>query len=306
MEASGSRLRALAFYDAIGYPPTDAELSLASAPGPIVSPARLWRGRIAFEGREELIAEQERREAFFPRKIRKARRVARLLSRLPGVRFVALCNTTALANARDEGDLDFFVVTRRGSLALARALATTWYALTGSRPGVRATDRDAVCLSFWVDDSALDLARLQLTDDRNQSSASPLSSVNCKLSTSHNDPYFRFWFLSLIPLFDDGVSADLWKANPAIRSRHPHARAWIPSPDLRVKKPLLRLPRLAFFDPIVRRLQERTFSPILKKIRNTDTRVVITPHVLKFHAEDGRASFRDRYHLTCKRYGLEI
>lgn len=284
MEAAESRLRALAFYDAIGYPPTDAELSLASASGPIVSPARLWRGRIAFEGREELIAEQEHREAFFPRKIRKARRVARFLSRLPGVRLVALCNTTALANASDEGDLDFFVVTKCGSLALTRALATTWYAFTGSRPGVRKTDRDAVCLSFWIDDSALDLSSLMLDGD---------------------DPYFRFWFFSLLPLYDDGVSADLWAANAAIRSKHPYARAWIPSPDLRIKKPLLRFPRLAFFDPLVRRLQERTFSPVLKKIRNTDTRVVITPHVLKFHAEDGRTLFRDRYRLTCKRYGLD-
>ena len=284
MEAGAARHQAIAFYDAIGYPPTDAELSLSSVRGPIVSPARIVRGRVAFEGREELIAEQEHREAFFPRKIRKARRVARLLSRLPGVRFVALCNTTALANARDEGDLDFFVITKRGSRALARALATTWYALTGSRPGIRESDRDAVCLSFWVDDSALDLAPLMLDGD---------------------DPYFRFWFLSLLPLYDDGVSVDLWETNVAIRSRHPHARVWIPSPDLRVKKPLLRFPRLAFLDPIVRRLQERTFSPILKKIRNTGTRVVITPHVLKFHAEDGRTAFRDRYREICKQYGLD-
>ncbi|KAA0207002.1 hypothetical protein EDM68_00205 [Candidatus Uhrbacteria bacterium] len=284
MDVRASRLRALAFYDAIGYPPTAVELALASAPGLVEPPMREHRGRITFEGREALVAEHERREALFPRKIRKARRVARFLSRLPGVRFVALCNTTALANARDDGDLDFFVVTRRGSLALARALATTWYALTGSRPGVRNTDRDAVCLSFWVDDSALDLSSLMLHGD---------------------DPYFRFWFLSLLPLYDDGVSVNLWEANAAIRAKHPHARVWIPSPDLRVKKTFPRFPRLAFLDPIVRRLQEYTFSSTLKSMRNTDTRVVITPHVLKFHAEDGRAAFRERYRVTCKRYGLD-
>ncbi len=284
MEANAARLRAIAFYDAIGYPPTDAELSLSSMRGATVSPAREWRGRIVFEGREELIKEQERREAFFPRKIRKARHVARFLSRLPGVRFVALCNTTALANARDEGDLDFFVITHKGSLALARVLATTWYTLTGSRPGAGRSDRDTVCLSFWVDDSALDLSDLMLEGD---------------------DPYFRFWFLSLVPLYDDGVSTELWNANGTIRKAHPRATAWIPSPDLHVKKPWLRFPRFGFLDPLVRWLQERTFSATLKETRNTDTRVVITPHILKFHTEDGRATFREQYRDTCKRYGLD-
>jgi hypothetical protein len=282
MQDDGTRLRALAFFDAIGYPPTPPELALASAPGTIVPPMYLRRGRITLEERGGLVEEHERREAYFPRKIRKASRVAQFLSRLPGVRFVALCNTTALANARDEGDLDFFVVTKKGSLTLARALATAWYALRGARPGVRATDRDAVCLSFWVDDSALDLSPLMLDGD---------------------DPYFRFWFLSLLPLYDDGVSRDLWQSNDAIRSVHPHARPWIVSPNLCIGRPMLRLPRISFLDPVVRWLQERTLSPSLAQIRNVDTRVVVTPHVLKFHAEDGRAAFRETYQQTCARYG---
>jgi hypothetical protein len=283
MEASGSRLRALAFYDAIGYPPTDAELSLASAPGPIVSPARLWRGRIAFEGREELIAEQERREAFFPRKIRKARKVARFLARLSGVRFVALCNTTALAHARDEGDLDFFVITKRGMVMQTRGWATLRYKASADRPGERVLD--PVCLSFFVDETHLDLSPLMLPGD---------------------DPYFRFWFLSLLPLYDDGISSELWKANAHILRQHPHARPWMMSPALTVRAPAFRWPTPVALDPLAGYVHRFLVSPTLRAMANRDTRVVITPHVLKFHAEDGRASFRDRYHLTCKRYGLEI
>ncbi len=295
MDVRASRLRALAFYDAIGYPPTAVELALASEPGSIDPPMRMNRGRVTFERREALVAEHERREALFPRKIRKARKVARFLARLSGVRFVALCNTTALAHANDEGDLDFFVVTKRGAIMQTRGWATLRYKLSSERPGERA--RDPVCLSFFIDDTALDLTSLQLTDDRNQ--------LDDRLpSTAHDDPYFRFWFLSLLPLYDDGVSSELWAANAEILRHHPHARPWAMNPALTVDAPVLRWPTPAALDPLAGYFHQFLVSPTLKRMANQDTRVVITPHVLKFHAEDGRARFRDRYHETCSRYGV--
>lgn len=284
MSVSSPRLRALAFADAIGYAPTEVELSLWSEPGELAPPMRLSRGRVTFEGREELVKEHESREALFPRKIRRARHVARFLARLPGVRFVAVTQTTALAHARDEGDLDMFVITRPGSLALTRVLATGWYALTGARPGARKSERDAVCLSFFIDDSALDLSSLMLPG---------------------GDPYFRYWFLSLLPLYDDGVSSELWSANRAILSQHPHARRWMMNPNLRVERPWLRFPRLVFLNACARRLQNKTMSKGLRELANKDTRVVITPHVLKFHADDARERFRELYRQTCKRYGVD-
>ncbi len=284
MTGSPSRLRALAFADAIGYAPTEAELALWSEPGEIHPPMNAYRGRVTFEGREQLVEDHESRELFFPRKIRRARQVARFLSRLPGVRFVAVTQTTALAHARDEGDLDMFVITRRGSLTLTRSLATTWYALTGARPGARKSERDAVCLSFFIDDSVLDLSSLMLPGD---------------------DPYFRYWFLSLLPLYDDGVSSELWSANKTILSHHPHARRWLMNPDVRVRRPWLRLPRLAFLDGYARWLQDLAMSAALRALANKDTRVVITPHVLKFHVDDGREGFREAYYQNGKRYGLD-
>lgn len=279
-----SRLHALAFADAIGYAPTEAELAAWSGPGPIDPPMNVYRGRVTFIGRESLVEEHERREAYFPRKIRRARRVARCLSRLPGVRFVALTQTTALAHADDFGDLDFFVITRRGSLVLARVLATVWYALLGRRPGARRGKRDAVCLSFFVDDTHLDLSDLMLEGD---------------------DPYFRYWFLSMIPLFDDGISEAFWLANASITSRHPSARPWIGHPAVVVKRPWFRMPGLAFLDPFMRAVQSRILAAPLKALANLDTRVVVTPHVLKFHAEDGRAEIREAYRRTCHQYGLD-
>ena len=281
---SSARLRALAFYDALDYAPTVPELALASEPGDIVSPMKLTRGRLTFEGRESLVSEHEAREAFFPRKIRRARQVTRFLARLSGVRFVAIGNTTALAHARDEGDLDFFIITRAGTIAQTRGWSTLRYKIAGARPGSRASDRDAVCLSYFVDDAALDLSSHLLEGD---------------------DPYFRFWFLSLLPLYDDGVSLDLWRANGAILSQHPHARPWIVSDALRVERPMIRFPMLPWFEPAARWLHGYLISHVLKSMMNTDTRVIVNEHVLKFHADDGRAMYRDRYRQTLKKYGLD-
>ena len=281
MPAPTLRLQAVAFGDAIGYAPTEAELAAWSGPDLIEASLTLVRGRVVFRGSEALVAEHEKREVFFPRKIRRARRVARFLSRLPGVRFVAVTQTTALAHAGDEGDLDMFVITRRGSLTLTRLLATTWYALIGARPGKAA--RDAVCLSFFVDDSHLDLSDLMLSGD---------------------DPYFCYWFLSMLPLYDDGVSRDLWEANATIRAQHPQARPWILNPNLQVQRPWISFPRLAWLDGFARWIQNRSMSQGLRALANQDTRVVVTPHVLKFHIDDGRERIREKYVETCKRYGV--
>lgn len=277
------RIRVLALWDAMGYPPTEAELASVAGFAPLEDPFLLTRGRVTFAGREDLVAEHEAREVFFPRKIRAARKAATWLARLSGVRFVALCNTTALAHARDGGDLDFFVITKSGVLTQTRGWSALRFALAGRRPGSRDAERDAVCLSFFVDDQSLDLAPLMLAGD---------------------DPYFRLWFLSLLPLVDDGVSAELWRANAAIRERHPDAEPWIPHPSLRVPIPGLRIPAFPSLDPLASSLQERAMSPSLKEMRNKDTRVVITPRVHKFHAEDGREAFRDRAAETCLRYGV--
>lgn len=278
-----TRQQSLAFFAALNYPPTPAELDLSSATGPLEAPMKLVRGRLVLEGMESLVDEHEKRRLFLPRKLRVARKAARLLARLSGVRFVALCNTTALGHARDEGDLDFFVVTRTGVVTQTRGWATLWFKLFGKRPGSGSSDRDAVCLSYFVDDSALDLSSHMLPD---------------------GDPYFSHWFISMLPLYDDGVSAELWKTNEKIRALHPNAIQWIMSPDLRVQQPGLRLPAIPGFESAARSLHEAMISPKLKAMRNQDTRVIVNEHVLKFHADDGRIKFRERYQDICRQYGI--
>ncbi len=297
-------LRALCFHHAWGYPPTPTELVvswdrglMASSVSPTVSEAHLtlltlieerrvmlFRGRVIFPGNEALVAEHERREALFPRKLRRARAVARWLRRLGGVRFVALCNTTALAHARDEGDLDLCVVTRAGSLWQTRGLAALPFKVLGMRPGASTDERDAVCLSFLLDDSVLDLTTLQLKPD---------------------DPYFRHWFLSLLPLIDDGVGRELWEQNPLITSRHPLATPWLSHSEIVACVPTIRVPFVSRLESLARRAQEHVLPKTVQAEANQSTNVVVNDHVLKLHVTDNRAMYREAYEQCCRAYDVE-
>jgi hypothetical protein len=323
--ARGALLRTVAYFDAIDYAPTWPECSAwFEGPGssgfeyqspPSETEFLAARdslreegviecdfGRVALNGRLATLASlAAERTALFARKIRRARRVVRWLARQSGVRFVALANTTALANARDFGDLDFFVVVRDGTLWSTRLLSAGLYKLLGRLPGAR-EERDAVCLSYFVSDAALDLSGHMLPGD---------------------DPYFRYWFLSLLPLADDGVSRELWQANRAITAKHPHAEQWMTSPDLSVRFPRIRIPTARATERMAERFQRSWFpkqikdhasestkheAPFADALRagrgTTDTSVIVSDKVLKFHVEDGRVRYRAAYQECLHKLGL--
>lgn len=305
MDARSAVIRTLCFHAAWGYAPTLPELVLtldggANGRESIVDSrsvdsqvAELKKaglaveqdGRLALaEGGEAIIARVRERDMFQARKRRAARRVARWLASLGSVSFVALANTTALGGARDAGDLDFFVVARRGSLWATRLLGAGAFKLLGRLPAKDRT-RDAVCLSYFVTDQGLDLSRHQLPD---------------------GDPYFRYWFLSLLPLYDDGIGESLWAANAALVARHPLARRWAVPPDLEIRerKHGMRNAALRPIEPLARAFQRRWFPARIKELMNRDTRVMVDDRTLKFHVDDRRADFRGRYLELCRKYGV--
>lgn len=285
-------LRSLCFYDAIGYPPTLPELEMTKDEGvhqssevlACIDPSvmTMQRGRVIFSNRASLLDEHEKRERLFARKIRRARWVTRWLVRLAGVRFVALCNTTAWAHANDEGDLDFFVVVHPGSLWQTRGWAALPFKILGLRPSTTRVS-DAVCLSFFVDHDHLDLSSLCLPGD---------------------DTYFRHWFMSMLPLFDDGIGKTLWVSNHTLLSRHVSACPWVVHPDVSVRRSFVHLPFFRWLDPLAQAIQKRFLGTHILEIMNQDTRVVVNDHILKFHVQDGREAIRQAYVERCVRYGI--
>lgn len=282
-------LRTVAFFDALDYAPTLVEAA-AWAEGSsdrLADPSLLetGEGRLALRERlTPLLALTHERTPLFPRKLRRTQRIAKWLARNPNVRFIALANTTALAHARHESDLDFFVIVRHGSIWSTRLIAGTPYRLSGKLAGGPNEPPDAVCLSYFISDQNLDLRTHLLRDGA--------------------DPYFRYWFLALLPLYDDGISEELWNANQAITRTHPHAEPWIPSPDIQVQKPYIRLHGSRLVEAPARAFQKRWFPEHIRTRMNRDSSVIISDHALKFHVSDRRAQFRAQYQERLKKLNL--
>lgn len=293
-QARAAILRAQCFFAALAYPPTRFELvahAETSDPTLMIEDAELaidalvaeslllfTKGRYVFQGSEGLIAEHREREGLFPRKIRRAKQFALFLSRLSGVKAAYVCNTLALAHANEESDIDFFLVCKKGSVWQTRFIATLFLALMHWR--VESAKADPICLTFFADEVALDLAPLAL----------------------ENDVYLRHWFLSLLPLYDDGIGASLWLQNEKLRSTTLLATKWISLPGLKNQVKRLRLPAFVWLEKLTRRLSEWKFTADIRAQLNQGTAVMANDHVLKFHVDDRRQIYRDRYLELCKTY----
>lgn len=260
MQTCEKIFRTVAWFDVFGFPVTTEEISrYAEEPltiGEVVVGLKDLTDRLACQDGfwfikewSGLVEERMRRARIAERKWRRARHVAKFLAMLPGVRRISVANTLAFDAARDESDIDLFVVVKTGWLWTFRLLAVGLLKMFGLRP-YEGGSRDAICLSFMVDESATDLAALAIENDR----------------------YLDVWQKSLVPIFGG--------KNMSVR---------------RTVRPFVRLPAWGR-SPIekwARRFQERRFPETIKQMMNRDTRVVVTDHILKFHANDRRAEYRD-------------
>lgn len=236
--------------------------------------------RIALASHQEIIQTGKANERYFPRKLKKARFVASYLRHLPWIRAICLCNTMALGQSKDQSDLDFFIICKAGSIWRTRFFSALPFKLFGARPGESSID--PVCLSFFITDNALNLSGYALEDD---------------------DPYFRYWFLALLPLYNDGVLNRFWYENKSLRGRHPNSKPWIAldkgTASTANPATLMPITQPSFFEKHLRQVQSVRFPKELAYIANQDTRVMINDNVLKFHVTDNRLRFRKVYHQIC-------
>ncbi len=316
-------MRTLAFHAAWGYAPTRIQLlntldrgeseevlekvEVSEVLSDLLNKKTIAEesGRLSLLKYADQIQSGREKEASFPRKLKKARKVARFIGMLPWVRAVFLCNTAALGQTADKGDLDFFIIARQGAIWRTRLASVMPFMLMGDRPGAKNVI-DPVCLSFFISDSDLNLSSRMLEQD---------------------DPYFRFWFLYLLPLKEDGVLQELWNANPSILGRHPFAKQWLaldstyPVPkfdDITASATASAGQsgsRQIYFnrggtraecwsESFARKIQEKMFPEQIKSRANLDTSVMVDGCTLKFHVKDNRQMFKNKYHEICKEYGV--
>lgn len=296
-------LRTLGYYDVFSYPLTVHELWRWLWPAPSqplgavteeeVRKALIGEGlrdavtmtgeMVTLRGREANEAIRADRLADNQKKWKRAESAARFLELVPFVKLVAVSNTLAINNARPESDIDFFIVTSRHHIWIARFLVTGIINLLGwRRHGNKIKNR--ICLSFYVTSAALDLSQL-------------------KLSTE--DPHFMFWASQIVPLM---VDADMYvkyaEANGWVTTSLPNAfspkpqRLLVPNNSLRSIK---RFYEVFFSSPIGLIIENWVRGRQLKKMEanvtsranKKTTEVIISEDVLKFHEADRRGEYNE-------------
>ncbi len=251
------------------------------------------------KGRKDIIQLRLDRYSIAERKYKRAKKVVRVLASLPFVQMIAVCNTLGWSNARDESDIDFFIVAAREHLWIARLLCAGLMHVYGVRPQKNQM-KDTVCLSFFASDDALDLSSLFLGEKNEMP-----------------DVYFHYWIPYCVPIYDSGGVYDrFWKANEhTVLSALPCAswydtndrrRVWVSGLQMFFKKFFETWLRLFGNMPerMARKFQMRMLPKNLKEIVNIDTRVVMNDRFLKFHQEDRREEIRERFIKKLGEFGV--
>ena len=245
-------------------------------------------------GREKIVSTREERYRFSAAKLRRAHRIARLFSYIPWVEGIAVCNSLGYRNASAKSDIDLFIIVRPGTIWLVRFLTTGFLAAFGLRPTAKKT-ANSFCLSFFVASGALSLEKLQ---------------------KSGGDPHLIYWLTQFAPLFGRGnVWQKFCEANLWIKKFLPNALlttghgTWLYCEHFFTltkvhDRELLSDYLISTLNNTVKRWQISHLPQRLQERANRGTDVVLNDQVLKFHDNDRREEYRQKWINLQQRLGL--
>ncbi len=227
-----------------------------------------------------LVADRQARFLDAARKFAKLKRATHFFALLPSVRGVAACNTLAWHHTDAQSDVDLFILVEPGTVWATRLLLVAPFALLGKRPSRDAVAQDPFCFSFFLSHEARDIAPLALPDA---------------------DPYLALWTHALTPVLErKGAFSAFGASNGWTRAYLPNAFAAGAHPELApARTPPACVPLASAFERLARRVQERRLPPRLQALANRDSCVVVRDDMLKFHENDRREDYREKWKKLC-------
>ena len=146
--------------------------------------------------------------------------------------------------------------------------------------GLRPTEKnikDKICLTFFISEDNLDLKNIAL---------------------DKNDIYFYYWLATIFPIYNkDKIYEKFRSANSWIKKHLPNFQPIILDKKQRITfmSSLSFLYNFDFLERLAKKIQLKILSPKLRAMANRDTRVIINDKMLKFHSNDRREHYRDKF-----------
>ncbi len=217
-----------------------------------------------------------------------AKRALRILSWIPFVRLIAICNSLAIDYVNYKSDIDLFLVVDRRYLWLTRFLVNFVVGIAGLRERYGKNKAGKICLSFYVTDDCLNLFWV------------------AKKPYDIDLPYLVAQF---IPLFDEGIykrflGTNLWIKNflpayPSAFDRHVDVIGsfWLIKFIKKITETILNLGLGWGLNKFLKLLQLARIKKLAmitpKHYQGKD--VVISDKMLKFHFNDRRDYVRSEF-----------
>lgn len=110
-----------------------------------------YGGFYFFRGRKELVKKRIKSNKISENKFKKAKKIVHWLKFLPFVRMIAVAGRVSTKNARNESDIDLFIILKHGHIFTGRFFITMLIHILGKRRYGRKI-KNRICLNHFVSD----------------------------------------------------------------------------------------------------------------------------------------------------------
>jgi len=270
------------------------------------------------KNRQDIMISREQRYEYSRQKMRRVRKLQQFLKYFPFIKMVALCDFMGYMNAREESDIDLFIITEKNRLFSARFWLTGILKVLNLRPRLKSgIKKDKFCLSFWVTEEGMDLEEVALGFGKDEESG--LAPTLCLGQTTFltlGDIYFYYWLAGLKPIYNiDNCFKKFLQSNSWVKRYLPNLNQYYNSPNFLISqfpnfslfRKLFQRFHLDFVEKILRWFQLGWMPRQLKELSKEGKSVIIKDNMLKLHWEDKREEFRERFisNLNMKLYGYK-
>lgn len=242
------------------------------------------QGFYFLSSKQKLVSKRIEQEKIAADKIKLAHKAAKKICHIAGIKMIGLCNNWYL---REGSDIDFFIITAKDRIWLTRLLTTAWlHFLRLRRHGSKVADR--ICLSFYVAENNLDIDKIKIKPE---------------------DPYLDFWAVNMLPIFDRGgfyqkfLDSNSWlkqkfvnfSGNQFVYSYQIKPRGFYAIIYL-LHKIIFNSFVGGWLEKITKFIQKKKMSYNDNSLANKeDSRVVVSDVMLKFHENDRRKYYYQKY-----------
>ncbi|MBU1130787.1 hypothetical protein KJ840_01505 [Patescibacteria group bacterium] len=290
--------KTLAFFDIFDYPLTKIEIfkwlnagdkhennlsDVEEALNQISEKVQTKNSFYFLNGKESIINERLKRYGYAEDKFKKAIKFIKIFRFIPFIKMIAVCNTLAYSNCGRAGDIDLFVVAKKNRLWLTRFLVISFLKLFKVRPTAE-KKQDAIDAPFFLSNEDLNIEDVKI---------------------SSQDIYLTHWVDQLVPIYDaDNTYQKFMEANQWIKETLPNSIGYQLNDRRVVRSNLLSkignyklnlFLNWQFLENMVKKYQLKIMPRVLKEMMNKNTRVVVSNKMLKFHRDDRRSEYQEKF-----------